>query len=92
MPNRIVHGTLVAATVTTVTLDHDYNSVEVMNRSTTSDLYFRVDGTDPVVAGNDSYVVPSGEYLQVDIPGWAKASEIRMISAGTPAFSLTGVI
>ena len=87
---RSKHGTLVAATVTTVTLDRDYDSVEILNRGTTSDLWVRVDKTDPVVAADDTYVCVPGGFIVLGVPT-AGLTVVKLISAGTPPYSVTGV-
>jgi hypothetical protein len=88
---RIVHDTSVADTVAVVTLDADYDSVEVMSRGE-SDIYFRVDGEDPTVEGDDCYLVLAGGFLEVPVPGRAGSSEIRLISTDATAYSVTGVL
>lgn len=88
---RIKHGTLVAATVATVTLDRDYDIVEVLNRGD-DEIFFRVDKTNPAVDGDDAYVVVSGQWVQVSVPGSAGSTNIRLISAGTPEYTVTGVV
>lgn len=86
---RSKHGTLVAATVTTVTLDKDYDSVEVLNRGTV-DLWLRVDGVDPVVAADDTYVCVGGGFVILPVPT-AGSTDVKLISTGTPAYSVAGV-
>lgn len=54
------HGTLVANTVTTVTIDTtgDYSEiVDVINRSQSGEMYVTADGTAPTVTGNDTRAV-----------------------------------
>lgn len=46
------HGTLVATVVTTVTIDPGVSAVRVVNRSSTGDIYFTVDGSTPAVEGS----------------------------------------
>jgi len=88
---RIVHGTLVAATVTTVTLDSDHNSVEVMNRSGSAEIFFTVDGTNPTVGGNDCDVLPAA-INSIEAPAFKKgATVVKLISSGTPTFSVRGL-
>jgi hypothetical protein len=84
------HQTLAATVVDTVTLDADYDYVEVLNRASSGDIYFRVDGTAPTVAGAGCYVVQPGQSLQVLVksPG---NTVVKLISSATPPYSVTGV-
>jgi hypothetical protein len=85
------HQTLTAATVDTVTFDSDCNSVEVKNRSTGTDsVSFSVDGSTPTALGVNTYYVGPGEALIVDVPTSGN-SVVKLISAGTPAYSVTKV-
>lgn len=88
---RIVHATLVAATVDTVTLDRDYSEVEVTNVDGVAPLYFTVDAAAPTVAGNDTEVLP-GAIGRLRIPsGSGSPTVVRLISAGTPKYSVKGI-
>lgn len=86
MASRIQSGTVVANTVTTVTLAYR-SSIEIVNRGTV-DMWARVDGVDPTIAGDECiFVAPQG-FVDVANPkpvptaGVTSNSEIRMI-AGT---------
>lgn len=81
------HGTLVAATVATVTLTPNAKFVEVVNRGS-DDIYFRLDGTDPTVAGDDTYVVPGGGFTRVRNNDRDGSVSVKLISSGTPAYSV----
>lgn len=87
------HGTLVASTVATVTLVGDYTRVEVLNRSGTAEIFFTVDDTAPTVAGSGTYILPAiaGASLVTPSPS-AAATIVRLISSGTPTYSVTGVV
>lgn len=88
---RIKHGTLSAATPATVTLDADYDQVEILNRDSALEIYYRVDGTTPTVAGDDCYPVLPGQGLLVSVPT-AGATQVQLISSGTAKYSVTGVL
>jgi len=88
MAFRIQSGTVVANTVTTVTLSYK-SSIEIVNRGTV-DMWTRVDGVNPTIAGDEClFVAPQG-FITVANPktppdvvaGTTSNSEIRMI-AGT---------
>jgi hypothetical protein len=61
------HPTLAAATVDVVTLNGDYQNVEVLNRDSAATIYFTVDGTTPGVAGDGTYIVPPGRAVNVPV-------------------------
>lgn len=88
---QIRHGTLVANVVTTVTLTaagDTVDNVEVVNRTGTAEIYFRVDGTDPTVAGNDCEMLPATVGgLEVGVPG-SFAGVVKLISTGGQAYSV----
>ena len=94
-----VHGTLTAATVATATVTapaetgtrnlRSLRHVEVLNRGPSGDIFFTVDGTTPVVNAADTYVVLPGGGVEVDVPG-ADTITVKLISAGTPAYSVGG--
>jgi len=79
--------TLTAATVDTVTLTYGFKFVEVKNWGTDR-ISFRVDGTNPTVDGNECYIVGGGEGLNV--PSLSDPDLVKLISAGTPSYSITG--
>lgn len=88
MASRIKSGTVVANTVEIVVLDYR-SSIEIINRGTV-DMWARVDGVSPTIAGDECiFVAPQG-FVSVPNPkkqpdvtlGITSNSEIRMI-AGT---------
>jgi len=95
------HGTLVASTVTTVNLDagagNILESIEVVNVDGNDEIYFVVNDaanppSDPTVAVADSRVVPAvrgQSYLFVP-GGTMRKATVKLISAGTPAYSVVG--
>ena len=86
---RSKHATLVAATADDVTFTTVRTSCEVKNRGTAGDIYFTVNGDAPVSAADDTFYVGPGESLVVAMS--ASAQVVKLISAGTPAYSVTGV-
>lgn len=81
------HVTLTASTVSTVTLDVDYNSVEVVNVNGTAAVYFTVDGSTPTVKGAGTIVLPAA-IGGVTVFNASRA--IKLISTGTPDVSVRG--
>ncbi len=98
----VEHRTLVANTVTTVTLTvpeprGDVTSfataattrVEVVSVDGTSEVYFTTDGSAPTVAGSNCHVIPaaiSATEVADETPGGT--SVVKLISAGTPKVSV----
>jgi hypothetical protein len=88
--NGSTHQTLTGATVDTVNLPSDFQSVEVLNRDSTSTIYFTVDGTTPTVAGDGTLVVLPGAALSQAVSG-AGNTVVKLISSGAAAYSVTGL-
>lgn len=93
-----VHKTLVAATLDTVTLDADFQEVEVLNRSSTDTIYFCADGVGgpssdgvPTVAGDNTEVAPPNSSATVRSRVGA-VTVVKLISSGTPAYSVRGLV
>jgi hypothetical protein len=84
--NRAKHATLSANSVDTVRLLTRNSGVEVINRSASDTIYVRFSGT-PTVAGDDSIVVmPGSIYVKL-----SPADTVKLISSGTPEYSVQGV-
>lgn len=86
--NSIKHATTVAGVVDEITLHNDYSSFEVINRGT-DDLYFRSDGSDPVVGGDDCEIVPGGASVLILSPG-RKRIRVKVVSVGATPYSIAG--
>lgn len=89
---RAKHATLVASTVDTVTLTgtgRNFSAVEVLHKSpaVADPIYFTVDGSTPTVNGPNTDVVMPGGWKTVATPD---GDVIKLISAGTPAYAVTG--
>jgi hypothetical protein len=96
---HIHSGTLVASTVTTVSLDEPYETITVFNRSGSAELFFRLDGVNPTVGGDDCYIVPAAitqesvlgiTSIAQTTTGSIPGSTIKLISSGTPTFTVEG--
>ena len=96
------HATLTASTVDTVTLTRDYPRVEVLHKSAAvaEPIYFTVNGAVPTVNGDDTHVVMPGGWKTVKSQADRdegpvetapdSSTVVRVISAGTPAYAVTG--
>lgn len=88
------HGTLVADTVTTVTLTGVKRNLRVQNRGTTGAIYYTFGfGTPatPTVAGDDTYALPPGaadEWDQGFLGHPGTGFIVKLISSATPEFSV----
>jgi len=87
---HIIHGTLAANVVTTVTLDQPYELIEVVNRNAAGEIYFRLDGTTPTVGGTDCQVVPA-IIGSVSMDGITTANTtVLLISSAACNFTVSG--
>lgn len=82
------HGTLVAATVSTVTITGSHEDILVLNHGSDA-IYFTVNGDTPTVAGDDTFVALGGGYAYAEARG-AGPYSVKLISSGTPAYSVMG--
>ncbi len=87
------HGTLVAATVTTVTIDvTDANQLYIHNLDTSAQIYVTVGtGVAPVSAATGSILVRAASSRSWPTAALAGSVIVKMISAGTPAYSVDAV-
>ncbi len=82
---RAAHATLVATTVDTITMSGGAGKrAELVNHGTDV-IYFRLDGTAPVVAADENEVLLGSERLSISLPD---SGEVQMISSGTPTYSV----
>lgn len=89
MAQSAKHVTTTANTAQTVTLNSDYQTVDVINVSGASAIYCRSDGVNPTVKGDDCDVVVAGvgAFTTLDAPG--NNTEVRII---TPAVCDVAVV
>jgi len=82
----------VASTVDTVTFDRDLFAVRVTNDTGAAAIYFTVDGSTPTVGGAGTYRVPAvaGATADVTTQGGASTDAVKLISVGTPTYSVEG--
>jgi hypothetical protein len=84
-------ATLVANVVTTLTFDQDFNLVEVLNVDGAAEVYFRLDGTAPVVGATSNFVLPAAiGAVEVEPPSNTN-TVVKLISTGTPKVSARGI-
>jgi hypothetical protein len=91
---KAYHGTLVAATVDTVTLSRVYGRVQVLNRGGASEIYWTTNGSNPTVGGDDCFVVASvvgASDTRANSQAQSNTCVVKLISSGTPTYSVVGV-
>lgn len=97
---HITSGTTTANVVTTLTFPARYDSVEIINRSA-GDMWARIDGVAPTIAGDDCFYVAPQSYVNVNNsapyaePGntggstGATTTVVKLISAANAAYTVS---
>lgn len=87
-PRFARHGTLVAGTVTEITIAWDVRTILVKAHGT-GHINGNINAdTDPTVDGDDTFRVDAGSVLVYDSERNVAIDVIRLISAGTPGYSV----
>lgn len=86
--DKATHQTLVAATVDTVNLAVQVDEVEIVSRDGAAEIYYTVDGSTPMVGGANCFVLPAGIGSQTVGVSAKGNTVVKLISAGTPAYSV----
>lgn len=78
---------LTAATVATVTITDDLQSLEI-GADGTAAVYFTTDGSAPTVGGDNTYLLPAtGTYVfRTQRVAPSNGVTVKLISSGTPAY------
>lgn len=85
--------TLVANTAQTVKVGAWDYGVWVENLTAGQVVWVRLDGTDPTVAGDDSYAVTGARNFPIAFtPSQNGSVDVRMISSGTPVVAVSGIV
>lgn len=80
--------TLVASTVDTVTFTDTIRAVEIISDGTAA-IYLTTDGTTPTVSGPKTSKLPAGTITSLTLtPTSGEATAIKLISPGTPTYSV----
>lgn len=83
------HRTLVADTVTTVTLARDANKVTVVNVDGAAAVYFNINADADAEVGADGCWVLPAAVCAVDVPvAGSGNTRVKLISSGTPTVSV----
>jgi hypothetical protein len=81
---------LAANTVDTVVFEDRINYLEVRSNGAAA-IYFTIGGTaDPIVGGDHCFELPAQACVRVIncSGGWAESPQVKLISAGTPEYSV----
>lgn len=78
------HATLTGGAADSVTFSGSGGAIRVRNRSTSDDIYFRLDGVTAVSLADDNYLVGPGESVIVT----TAQKVVSLISAGNAAYSV----
>src|SRR5687767_7034405 len=75
------HATPLASTIDTVKFTTRPRSVELRNLSSSSPIFYSVDGTAPTVSGDDTYRLGPNKTLVVDMNNWVEPPQVQLISS-----------
>lgn len=91
--DKAIHGiSLVAATQDEVDFTDSLTAVEIVNLSGSSEIYVTVDGTNATVGGANTIVLPAAiGSLRLEVPRRTQGAVVKLISPGTPRYSVQGV-
>jgi hypothetical protein len=78
---------LTASTVDTVDFAEDTEYVEIVS-SGDAKIYVSADGSTPTVSGGNTYVVPAVACART-FRHWKPDGVVKLISSGTPTYSVT---
>jgi hypothetical protein len=81
------HKQLASNVVDTVNMSGFCGTIRVYNRDTTLDIYYRIDGVNPTVAGDECDVLPPGNDVLIGM-GDPTAPTIKLICSGNATYSV----
>lgn len=86
------HGTLAPNAVTSVTITPGEEGIVVVNRNLEGTLWVRIDGQNPVIGADDSYVVFGSREFPLGRAAVAKGSiNVRLISDAGRQYSVEAI-
>lgn len=83
--------TLTADAADTVTLEGRVEAIEVVNLNGSAAIYFTTDGSEPEVEGAATHEIPAASGVRVVNIGGKDNVEVKLISDGTPVYSVARV-
>jgi hypothetical protein len=87
------HGTLTISTKKTVTINGHFSKITVINRNGAGEIWFTVDGTDPVIGAEGTYLCPAAIWAEtVDGLGGDPGSNtvVKLLSSAACTYSVLG--
>lgn len=92
MAGRAKSGTLTSNVVTSVEITDAWPAgIEVINRSGTGEIWVRLDGVNPTVAGDDCYVVLGARRFEPQTVG-RESVTVKLISSGALKYTVEGTV
>lgn len=86
------HGVLTADQVSAVNITPGNGGVVVVNRDLTGEIWVRIDGGDPAIAGADSYVVTGArEFPMTRRQVQAGTVTVKMLSTAGRSYSVEAI-
>jgi hypothetical protein len=85
---RSTSGILTADVITRVNFPQYFSNITIVNRDTEGTIWFRTDGIDPAVLGDDNYPVMPGAYVTVP-NGILTQEPITRVISGTSVFLIS---
>jgi hypothetical protein len=85
---------LTASSVDTVTFPVQVSTIEVINHSASGDISVRLDGTNPTALDPVGILVPAGTVRTINVrqaDPTGDATQVKLISSGTPTYSVARV-
>lgn len=87
----VYNKTLVAAAIDTVTFTSTDVSEVAIATDGTEDIFVKFGGGAPTVEGTDCFLVPSVAGVTRFAPRTSSATVVKLISSGTPVYSVSKV-
>jgi hypothetical protein len=84
------NGTLVAATVDTITFTNSHVGVRITNISGAAAINYTVDGSTPVAGTSPEIAAVAGESVVVPFDG-EDLAVVKLLSTGTPTIAVEGL-
>jgi hypothetical protein len=89
---KSTHGTLSANTVASVSITPGSEGIVVVNRTLSGEIWVRIDGVDPQIAGDGSYVVIGAREFPMSLTDVRKGTvNVRLISDAVRQFSAEAI-
>jgi hypothetical protein len=89
---KTTHGTLSANSVASVSITPGYEGIVVVNRTLSGEIWVRIDGVDPGVGADGSYVVIGAREFPMSLSDVRKGTiNVRLVSDAVRQFSVEAI-